>query len=122
MKKQKHRNYIISSNLIFASAILGIISFFLIYHLANDSKNIINGILNISLIAGLGFVVRIGKKWVKSLLLGLTILGLFLMTSIANTLAHNLYGGIILILQTVLQIIAVILLFMIPKDLSENEK
>ena len=122
MKTQKHRNYIISSNLIFASAILGIISFFFIYHLANDSKNILNGIFNISFIVGLGFVVRIGKRWVKFLLLALTILGLLLMTTIAITFAHNLYGGIISIIQTVLQIIAVILLFLIPKDSSEDEK
>jgi len=121
MKKQKHRNYLMSSNLIFASAVLGIISFFLIYLLANDSKNIMNGIFNILFIVGLGLLVRIGKKWVKFLLLALTIFGLFLMTSIADTLAHNLYGGIIAILQTVLQIIAVILLFLIPKDLTENE-
>ena len=121
MKTQKHRNYLISSNLIFASAVLGIISFFLIYLLANDSKNIMNGIFNILFIVGLGLLVRIGKKWVKFLLLALTIFGLFLMTSIADTLAHNLYGGIIAILQTVLQIVAVILLFLIPKDLTENE-
>jgi len=121
MKKQKHRNYLMSSNLIFTSAVLGIISFFLIYLLANDSKNIMNGIFNILFIVGLGLLVRIGKKWVKFLLLALTIFGLFLMTSIAGTLAHNLYGGIIAILQTVLQIIAVILLFLIPKDLTENE-
>jgi hypothetical protein len=121
MKKQKHRNYLISSNLIFASAVLGIISFFLIYLLANDSKNIMNGIFSILFIVGLGLLVRIGKKWVKFLLLALTIFGLFLMTSIADTLAHNLYGGIIAILQTVLQIVAVILLFLIPKDLTENE-
>ena len=122
MKKQKHKNYIIASNLIITSAALGIISFFLIYHLANDSKNIINGIFNISFIIGIGLLVRIGKKWVKFLLLALTILGLILMTSIANTLAHNLYGGIISILQTVLQIISVVLLFMIPKEVEQKEK
>jgi hypothetical protein len=107
--------------LIFASAILGIFSFFFIYHLAKDPKNILNGIFNISFVVGLGFVVRIGKRWVKFLLLAFTILGLLLMTSIADALAHNLYGGIISIIQTVLQITAVILLFIIPKDSSGDK-
>ena len=122
MKQQKHRNYNIASDLIIASAALGIISFFFIYHLANDSKNIINGIFDISFIIGIGLLVRIGKRWIKFLLLALTIWGLFLMTSIANTLAHNIYGGIISILQTVLQIISVILLFIIPKEIEQKEK
>lgn len=122
MIKQKHRNYILSSNLIIVSAILGIISFFLIPGLANDSKNIINGIFNISFIAAIGLLVRLGKRWIKFLLLALTIIGLILMTSIVDTLTHNLYVGIIAILQTILQIISTVLLFMIPKEVENNEK
>lgn len=122
MIKQKHRNYIVSSNLIIVSAILGIISFFLIPGLANDSKNIINGLFNISFIAAIGLLVRLGKRWIKFLLLALTIIGLILMTSIVDTLTHNLYVGIIAILQTILQIISTVLLFMIPKEVENNEK
>ena len=71
-------------------------------------------------ILGLGFLVRQGYDWVKYLLLVLTIIGLLGMLMIISSLVQNPIGGLISIIQTVLQGWSMILLFKIPKVTNEK--
>ena len=84
-------------------------------------KNILNASFSLGFMIGLSLLIRTGRNWVKYLLLGLIILGLILMYSIGKILSQNLFLGIIGIVQTIMQILAVILLFRIPKKSILNE-
>ncbi len=111
-----HPNYIKSSNLIFASAGLGIINFLILPNMQNSVLGIVTIIIVCSFIVGLGFLVRSGKEWVKYLLLALSIIGLvFGFPEMLNMIKINIIAFIINIIQTVFQIWATVLLFKVHK-------
>ncbi len=116
MEKHIHPNYIKSSNLIFVTVGLGLINFFFSSDLLNTGQNIAIAILTLIIIAGIGLLVRQGKAWVKYLLLVLTILGLIGIPSIINNIALRPVVGFVNIAQTIMQIWAIVLLFMVPKN------
>ena len=120
MEKQIHTNFIKSSNLIFITAGLGFINFFFSPELLTNSLNITTAIFTIAFIIGVGFLVRQGYSWVKIFLLIITALGLIGIPFTLRNLTEKPIVGIINIVQTILQIWAVILLFKIPQA-TENK-
>jgi len=120
MDKQKHPNFIKSSNLILGSAGLGLMNFFFSSEILNNGENIFIAVITILFIIGLGFLVRQGKSWVKYLLLVLTIFGLIGIPFIMNNIIEKPVVGMINILQTIMQVWAMILLFRIPKIIVDN--
>jgi len=116
MRKEKHLNYIQSSNLIFVAAALAIVRVFFSEDALSNSTNIAIEVVSISLIFGLGIVIRQGFVWVKYLLLVLIILGVIGMLFIPGDKVENPIARVLNILQTIVQIWAIILLFKIPKS------
>lgn len=64
---------------------------------------------------GLAWLVRRGHGWLKYLFLACMVLSLFMTRPDAEEVKYTTVGVIVTILTNVLQIWAVILLFMIPK-------
>src|SRR5215204_12846 len=116
MQKQLHPKFINSSNLIFISAILGILNFTVSKTLVYNSFTLTVAIGSVLFVIGLGFLVRQGFDWVKYLLLIITILGLVGVPTFLKNLMEDTFVGIVNILQLILQIYSVVLLFQIPKD------
>ncbi|OPB86019.1 hypothetical protein [Elizabethkingia ursingii] len=117
-------NYIRASNIIYISAALGIINILLINnYVAIDSIYIIfPAICSITFVFGLGYLARIGTNWVKYILLincALTPVLSYIRILIFLTNINPLLGCIIII-QTVLQIWALILLFKISQTKKLN--
>lgn len=114
MENQKHPNLIKSSNLIFATAILGIFNFILLPNMAEIPLNIFIAIFTCLFI--FGFLVRSGKNWVKYFLLVITIIGLIIgFPGMFMIMRISMIVLIINAAQIIMQIWAVILLFKIPK-------
>lgn len=116
MQKQIHPNYIKSSDLIFITAVLGIINFFFSPKILSSGFAIIVAIFTLLFIAGLGVLVKQGFSWVKYLLLALLLFGLLGIPFIIKNMTTNPIVGIVNIIQTVLQIWALVLLFKIRKE------
>jgi membrane-bound ClpP family serine protease len=119
MEKQIHENFIKSSNLIFITAGLGLINFFFASDLLSNGFNITVAVFSIAFIIGIGFLVRQGYNWMKIFLLVITLLGLVGIPFTLKNLTEKPVVGIINIIQTILQIWAVVLLFKVPKQ-TEN--
>ena len=115
MVKQIHTNYIKSSNLIFGTVGLGLINFFFSSDLLNTGQNIATAIFTLVIIAGIGYLVRQGKNWVKYLLLVFMIFGLIGIPFIIDNIVQRPVVGIVNIAQTIMQLWATVLLFKIPK-------
>lgn len=114
-KKVIHENNIISSNVMFLSAFLGLLNFFL-----SDEALIKTGIkaaiFSLLFIVFLGVLIRRGYNGVKYVLLVSIVFGiLFYIPYLINDLKNSPINGIISICQTIAQTAATVLLFMIPK-------
>ncbi len=120
MDKQIHPNYIKSSNLIFGTVGLGLINFFFSSDLLNTGQNIATAILTLVIIAGIGYLVRQGKDWVKYLLLVLMVFGLIGIPFIINNIVQKPMVGIVNIAQTIMQLGATVLLFKVPKIVDDK--
>jgi len=120
MDKQIHPNYIKSSNLIFGTVGFGLINFFFASELLSTGQNIATAILTLVFIAGLGFLVRQGKDWVKYLLLVFLVFGLIGVPLIINNIVQRPVIGIINIVQTIMQLWATVLLFKFPKIVDDK--
>lgn len=110
-----HPNHKKSANVIYLSAGLGIINVILSPVILNNSYQIIGAIFTLGIIIGIGYLVSQGNDWIKYVLLVLMILGLIGIPFIIINILNNPIVGIINIIQTALQIYAIILLFKIPK-------
>ncbi len=110
----KHPNYVKSSNLMFGTVVLGLISLLLFPGYLSSTKSTIISILSLGFMVGVSFLVRQGFDWVKYLLLVLFILGC---VGLPFTLMHfperPLLTSISLI-QALIQLWAIVLLFKIP--------
>lgn len=120
MDKQIHPNYIKSSNLIFGTVGLGLINFFFSSDLLNTGQNIATAILTLVIIAGIGYLVRQGKGWVKYLLLVFMVFGLIGIPFIINNIVQKPMVGIVNIAQTIMQLGATVLLFKVPKIVDDK--
>ena len=126
MTKKVHENFIKSSNLIFISAALGLINLFVTKSELGSTKLIASAILTLLFVGGLGYIVRQGYAWIKYLLLVLMIFGLIgIVGLIITNLEKRPLITTVNIIQTILQIWATVLLFIIPKktveDISETK-
>lgn len=123
MKEPVHSNFIKSSNLIFATVVLGIINFlFSSDNLSNGAK-IVAEIFGLLCICGLGLLVRRGYAWgVKYLFLVSTLFGLILIMHILSNQIQNPIVFIVPTTQIVLQAWAMILLFRVPKIMGKKEE
>lgn len=62
--------------------------------------------------------VRRGHGWLKYVLLALILVGLFFIQSTVDEVKQNPVGGMVDIATSIMQVWAVVLLFMIPKRVS----
>lgn len=115
MQTQVHPNYIKASELIFITAGLGIINFFFSPEILSSGFAIIIAVFTLLFIAGLGVLIKQGFSWIKYLLLALFIFGLLGIPFIIKNITTNPIVGIVNIIQTILQIWALVLLFKISK-------
>ncbi|RXM47597.1 hypothetical protein [Flavobacterium sp. YO12] len=112
-----HSNHIKASNFIYYSAGLGVLNLFLSSELLKDKAAMISGIGALFFILLLGFLIRKGYTQIKYGLLFLSIIGLFgFIPQLIYNLQYFPINGIINLCQFILQILALVLLFMIPKD------
>ena len=72
-------------------------------------------LFSLAFVFGIGYLVGKGTEWIKYVLLVILILGLLGFPFIIANLKNEPVVGIINIVQTVLQIWALVLLFKIPK-------
>ncbi|HEX8563527.1 MAG TPA: hypothetical protein VF676_11165 [Flavobacterium sp.] len=114
MTQQLHPNYNKAANLTFISAGLGIIGVVISPKLRQDEYSIIVGVIVTAFVVGLGFLIRAGFAWVKYVLVCLFLIGLIGVSFVIFTIWVDPIGGLINLLQTILQLIVIILLFQIP--------
>jgi hypothetical protein len=119
MEKEIHLNAIISSYLIRLSALLTLIGYFLF----TDHNSIIIMIailITIFLLIGSAHLIQRGNTWVRWLLLALFLLGLVADTiAIPALLKRSLFQGGFVLLQDVIQLIALVLLFVPYQQVTE---
>ncbi|WP_373748045.1 hypothetical protein [Kaistella sp.] len=110
-----HKNHKKSADLIYLSGALGIVNLIWSYETLDDGMNIFIALVSLALLFGIGYLVSKGTEWVKYLLLVILSLGLLGFPFLIANLKNEPFVGIINIVQTVLQIWALVLLFKIPK-------
>ena len=108
------QNYRKASALIFISAGLGVINLAMVPEVFSSAFTILVAAFTLLLIAGLGLLARQGYSWVKYLLLVMFVLGLFGIKHMIVNIFLTSIVGIINIVQTILQLMALVLLFKIP--------
>lgn len=119
MKKQLHPNYFKASRLIFLSGGIYILNSVISNDVMSFQSDIGLGFLIIGVVTfGLGWLVRQGHGWVKYMILAGTIAGLFLLQTIAENIKLHPVAGVVDVIVSLIQIWAMVLLFMIPKRLS----
>ncbi|MCP2028786.1 glucan phosphoethanolaminetransferase (alkaline phosphatase superfamily) [Flavobacterium sp. HSC-32F16] len=112
MKISLKPNYIKSSNLIFISAFLGLINFLISPEILSSKSGLKSGIIAILVVLILALLIRFEITWTKYVLLVLIILGMNALPPVIKyELAHHPLNGIILILQSIVQLYAAFLLF-----------
>jgi hypothetical protein len=110
-----HPNHKKAANVIYLSAGLGIINAILSPEAFYNSFSIIVASLTLGIIIGIGYLVSKGNDWIKYVLLVLMIIGLIGIPFLIMNIVNNPIVGVINIIQTALQIYAIILLFKVPK-------
>ncbi|WP_147408448.1 hypothetical protein [Flavobacterium johnsoniae] len=112
MKISSNPNYIKSSILIFISALLGVINFLGSPEIFSSKSGFKSGIIAIVVLLILALLILFEITWTKYILLVLLILGInTLPPAIKYELTHHPLIGIIIILQSILQVYATYLLF-----------
>jgi asparagine N-glycosylation enzyme membrane subunit Stt3 len=110
----KHSNYIKASNLMFGTVALSLINFLVFPDYLSSTKNIIVSLVSLAFVVGISFLVRQGIDWLKYLLLVLFIIGCIGLPFTITNFSERPLLSMIGILQTVLQLWAIVLLFKIP--------
>ena len=115
--KTRHRNLLIASNLYRASALLTVVAYFL----ANVT-NMVPEMLMIAFMLIVAFLIRAGLKWLKWLLL---LWELYNIPAFISLLKQPWLGNVgvagLLILIELLQIAALVFLFLPVKEEAEDE-
>lgn len=118
-KKKKiaiHENNLKASNLMFLSVVLGLINFSLSDEITIKSE-ISATIVSISFLIFLALLIRRGYNGVKYVLATLFVVGLiFYIPYLIYDIQNSPINAIISICQSITQITAILLLFMIPKN------
>ncbi|MET4080865.1 putative membrane protein YiaA [Pedobacter sp. UYP30] len=110
-----HQNYILASNLMFASVALWLIGLFVRSETLNSSRTVFISVLTLSFSVGIGFAIRAGVESIKYFLLVSLIFGLIVLPTVVQNLLNAPIELIIYVIQTIIQIAALVLLFKIPK-------
>ncbi|KQR94182.1 hypothetical protein ASG01_15475 [Chryseobacterium sp. Leaf180] len=110
-----HKNHKKSSDLIYLSGALGIGNLIWTYETLDNGMKIFIALFSLAFVFGIGYLVSKGTEWIKYVLLVILILGLLGFPFIIANLKNEPVVGIINIVQTVLQIWALVLLFKIPQ-------
>ena len=110
-----HPKYITASNFVFISAGLGIISFsFSLF--ARDIGEVISGAISLGSVFLIGFLIRKGISVMKHVLLVFFLLGILLSLKFLPVLiVFYPIEAIIFLIQSILQFLAIIYLYRIPK-------
>jgi len=120
MRNSSNPNYIKSSNLLYLSGAIGFINLLLSPDILVSTFAIVVGVITILIILGLGLLVRMGITWIRYVLLCLVLLGLTGLPMIIDDFNSHPINGTINLIQSILQIIALILLFTKIKHNSFN--
>jgi len=110
-----HKNHKKSADLIYLSGAFGIGNLILTYETLDNGMKFFIALFSLAFVFGIGYLVGKGTEWIKYVLLVILILGLLGFPFIIANLKNEPVVGIINIVQTVLQIWALVLLFKIPK-------
>ncbi len=112
MKTTNQSNFIKSSNLLFVTAGLIIISSIITrIFIPHEANNLLIIIVNLILIGSVGLIIRQAKNWTKYLPLSLLILYLIEASSFLTNPEVNLTLQIILVAQLILITLATLILF-----------
>jgi hypothetical protein len=110
-----HENHIKASNFIFISVAIGIINFLLAVKFAENRLGFFSAFVGFLFIGILGYLIREGRD-LKVFLLVLFSVGLLgSIRILIFDLTYYPINGILSLSQTILQLLAIIFLFMIPK-------
>ncbi|MCQ6957946.1 hypothetical protein [Mucilaginibacter aquariorum] len=111
-----HPNYIKSSNIIILSILVGLLNLAFSQTPLNTPQSIGAFLTTILFLAAIAFLVRKGLSWMKYVLLVLSIIGVAGLVMII--LKKPVFNGVLVvnIVQTLLQLWALIILFTIPKS------
>lgn len=111
LTKEVHPDYKTAANLMYISAIIGVLKLFFSFDEFNTII-IFTAVLSLSFVFGLAYLTGKGYDWMKYFLLVLFILG-----SISFLLnLRFVWFDLIFIIQTILQIWVLVILFRIPKN------
>ncbi|RYU86570.1 hypothetical protein EWM62_18120 [Mucilaginibacter terrigena] len=112
-----HPNYIKSSNLIILSMLVGLMSLAFAQEPLKTLPAVLSVIITILFLGVIAFLVRRGISWMKYVLLVVFILGLAALILLIIGKQHVRTGALVVnILQTLIQLWALIRLFTIPKS------
>jgi hypothetical protein len=111
METTPKHNYIKSSNLVFLSAVVGAINLLLLPGILSSNTAMIVGFLTLCFLIFLGIMIRLGISWIKYLLLIMIVLGLISLPVIIRNFLDRPLNGTLNIVQSLIQIYAVIVLF-----------
>ena len=111
-----HPNHKKSAELLYLSGALGIANLIWSYETLNSGIKIFIALVSVACVFGIGYLVSKGTEWIKYFLLVILLLGLLGVSFIVANLKNEPVIGTINIIQTILQIWALILLFKIPKS------
>lgn len=115
-----HPNHKKSAELIYISGFLGIVNIIWTYQTLDNGMKIIVALFSLTFVFGIGYLVSKGKEWIKYVLLAILILGLLGFPFLIANIMNEPVVGIINIVQTILQIWALVILFKIPKLENNN--
>ena len=110
-----HPNHKKSAELMYLSGALGIGNIIWTYETLDSGIKIFIALISVAFVFGIGYLISKGTEWIKYALLVILLLGLLGFPFIIANLKNEPVVGIINIVQTLLQIWALILLFKIPK-------
>ena len=119
MTKPVDRNTLIASNLILVSAALGVINFLILGSFISFYQDCA-AFFSIAFVVLMAFLARQGFKWIKWVFAILFICGVpFTINALSLMFHQNILSGIISVLQVLVQLTALILLFVKAKKYLE---
>lgn len=102
------------------SAGLGFVNLSLIQGIFVSGITLFTGIFTILFVVGVALLIRKGFGWIKYFLTALIALGLFsTVTFIIDAFQQYPIASVLTILQTMLQLWALVLLFMVPSESAD---
>lgn len=114
-ESQIHSNYRKAADLIYLSGALGIGYLIWMSDTLDNGLKIFVALISVGFVFVVGYFINKGTEWIKYLLAVILFFGIVGIPFIVKNLGNDIVLGIINIVQTILQVWAVILLFKIPK-------